>query len=297
MYEIIINITCAIISVVLSAVAIIISIVQFRKTNKISQEIDRRETNRYREQVTIKAKKFITKYNETDEIQLIALCMTADLFDSVHPYRRSIYKEWCALGDDVKKEILRLRKFDIGYENFYPATDFLKISLSHLKEIIDEFYGKEYYDTMFYDGAKYFLACINEFKEKLENEANYYIGDWVNSPIFTMPFNLKDAITDIASKFDLERIIRVKDKEFSFIGKDKPLNYYFSTGENYCAGYICCLLAIYCPIYKYSSQNLKFENYGFINDFAGFNDWYLEDLFLQGLLNLNLYREINLATE
>ncbi len=174
--ETIIEIICAVASVALSIAAIIISIIQFHKTNKISQEIDRRETNRYREQVTIEAKKFITKYNETDEIQLIALCMTADLFDSVHPYRRSIYKEWCALSTDVKKEIISLRNFDIGYENFYAEKTFWDASLAHLKQIINDNYSSDFsenpYNNIFYDSAKYLLK--GAYNENLVSKSKFY---------------------------------------------------------------------------------------------------------------------------
>lgn len=86
--ESIIQIICATASVIIAVVSIIISIVQFKKLSHVQKLIDKRDIDRYNENVNIDARKFITKYNETDEIQLLALCLVA-LYGTIYSFENS----------------------------------------------------------------------------------------------------------------------------------------------------------------------------------------------------------------
>lgn len=296
--ESIIQIICAIASVIIAVVAIIISIIQFKKTSHVQKLIDKRDIDRYNENVNIEARKFITKYNETDEIQLLALCLVADFYNDVHPYNRKIYKEWCSLSNDVKKEILKLRKFDISYDIFFNKENFFDLSLKQLKKVLTDNYDESLYERLFYDSAKYYLRSINVYKKIKVSNVNIVIGNKKSILKTNVNVRLWDIITDILCKKEIKYdIVTNEGKKEMFNSLKKNVINYFQNVEETSACYICCLVALYGIIYSFANSNLKFDNYGFIDDYASKEDWKLEDLFLYSLLVINMYQEKNFVKE
>ena len=135
----VISIICSILGIVIAIISLIVSIVFFKSQRKFEKNMDERDLKmqeeqckidekRYQEQIAkedklqkehneAEALKFIQKYNKTDEIQLLALCVIASKYDATFPYRRQIYKDFCCLNHDIQKEILNKMNLDIRLMN------------------------------------------------------------------------------------------------------------------------------------------------------------------------------------
>ena len=298
----IISIICSIIGIVITGISLAVSIIIFKSQRKLENSLNERDEKRYNSKVEADAIKFIQKYSANNEIQLLALCVIAKKFDSTFPYRRQIYKDFCCLNDDIQKEVLRkmgidLKLMDLVNKNFFDQC--LKLLKNDLKKYYPDY--ESFYDDHFYDGAKYFCRAIKHYRnEKVPNlKVLYSNGILADFKDYT------EIVTSILAKtFDEEHLTRSTDLN----DKDK-INYLFnlntdlgsacSSQNEIVIDYLQCLIAKFVPIFLYEGtqeyeeeieKGNSIENIGYYCDYFACNDdYFMEDIFLDALLTLNVY--------
>lgn len=282
-----------VISIILSFFGLITSIIAIIISERNAKRIEKRDDCRHLEQVRIDAISFIQKYNCDDEIQLIGLAIIADNYDKMFPYKRAFYKDWLLLTDEVKKKVLDELDFD-GDILFYNKS-FFDDDMSYLKSIIEEFYlDPNFYNETFYDGQKYLRRSLERYNK--EKPVDEIIGYKLSNLLGKNPCKFKDVITDILAKCnaDIElnsgETFNTKSMKILDCKRIDNGNYgNFKSGDERVACYLCNLVTRFVPIY-YSKNNCALERYGYIEDFAFTNDWYMEDDFLFSLFCLHFYR-------
>ena len=297
----IISIICSIIGIIIAGISLAVSIIIFKSQRKLENSLNERDEKRYNSQVEADANKFIQKYNVNDEIQLLALCVIAKKYDSTFPYRRQIYKDFCCLNDDVQIEVLKkmdidLRLMDLDNKNFFDnCLELLKVDLKKYFPSYESFYSDH-----FYDGAKYFYRSIKNYKDEKVPEINVTFSNGIKATYV----KFDDIVTDILARVDYKDYLKPLNE---LSDKDK-INYLFNIntdlgsargGQEIVMDYLECLIAKYVPIYLYKhkpeyeeelEKGNAIENIGYYCDYFAFkDDYYMEDLFLEALLTLNVY--------
>ena len=131
----IVSIVCSILGLVLTVIGLWLTWFIYRRQVKLEERINLKDEEKYKLQIQSEARAFIQKYNEDDEIQLLGLCVIADKYDSAFPYRRLIYKDYCCLNEDVKKELVHILNININLFEF-EANDFYEASLIKIEEYL-----------------------------------------------------------------------------------------------------------------------------------------------------------------
>lgn len=297
----IISIICSIIGIVIAGISLSVSIIIFKSQRKLENSLNERDEKRYNSQVEADAIKFIQKYNANNEIQLLALCVIAKKYDSTFPYRRQIYKDFCCLNDDVQIEVLRKMDIDLRLMNL-ESKNFFEHCLNLLKDDLKKYYPdyQSFYDEHFYDGAKYLYRSLENYKNEKVPELNVVYSNGVLAEFK----KYDDIVTDILAKVDYKDYLKALNE---LSDKDK-ISYLFNIntdlgsargGQEIVMDYLECLIAKYVPIYLYNhkpeyEEELEkgnvIENIGYYCDYFAFkDDYYMEDLFLESLLTLNVY--------
>lgn len=297
----IISVICSIIGIIIAGISLAVSIIIFKSQRKLENSINERDEKRYHSQVEADANKFIQKYNANDEIQLLALCVIAKKYDSTVPYRRQIYKDFCCLNDEVKREVLRKMDIDLRLMNL-ERKNFFDHCLDLLKEDLKKYYPdyQSFYDDHFYDGAKYLYRSLENYKNEKVPELKVVYSNGVLAEFK----KYDDIVTDILARVDYKDYLKPLNE---LSDKDK-ISYLFNIntdlgsalgGQEIVMDYLECLIAKYVPIYLYNhkpeyeeelEKGNTIENIGYYCDYFAFkDDYYMEDLFLEALLTLNVY--------
>lgn len=297
----IISIICSIIGIIIAGISLAVSIIIFKSQRKLENSINERDEKRYNSQVEADANKFIQKYNVNDEIQLLALCVIAKKYDSTFPYRRQIYKDFCCLNDEVQREVLRKMDIDLRLMNL-ERKNFFEHCLDLLKDDLKKYYPdyQSFYDDHFYDGAKYFYRSLKNYKNEKVPELNVVYSNGVLAEFK----KYDDIVTDVLGKVDFKHYLKSLNE---LSDKDK-ISYLFNLntdlgsargGQEIVMDFLECLIAKYVPIYLYNhkpeyEEEIKkgniIENIGYYCDYFTYkDDYYMEDLFLEALLTLNVY--------
>lgn len=282
-----------VISIILSFLSLIVAIIAIIISERNAKRIEKRDDYRHLEQVETDAIRFIQKYNVDNEIQLIGLAIIADNYDKMFPYKRAFYKGWFLLTDEVKKKVLN----ELGFDDdilFY-NKNFFDEDMLYLKSIIEEFYlDPNFYSETFYDGQKYLRRSLERHNK--EKPVDEIIGYKLSKLFGKIPCKFKDVITDILAKCSVD--VELNDGE-SFNTKNMKISDCKNITNGSCGNsksgdervtcFLCNLVTRFVPIY-YSENNCVLERYGYIEDFAFTNDWYMEDDFLFSLFCLHFYR-------
>lgn len=251
-----------------------------KKVKDFEVKQDIRDEQRRNEQIYADATKFIQKYNKNghkSEIYLIPLCVAAYKYDSIYPYQREIYREFCSLTEDVQNEILKRLDIDIvsfKYDNYF--FDMLK----RIIKTIEIYYNNDAKDCYFYDGGKYLKMALTRYgTEKVLDDLRYKLGDETKR-IFSLSTDMlasnlhKDEMKDFKEYLtDLLACHKNENPLSSLLG-------YFQQNDEIIASYICCLIAKYSVIYNHIETDNE-ENLGYDCDYSG--DRFMEDLFLDTL--------------
>lgn len=259
-----------------------------QKMKDIETRQDKREELRRQDDIYAEATRFIQKYNQNgyqSEILLLPLCVAAYKYNSVFPYHRDIYREFCSLTEDVQNEILRRQEIDlkcVKCENYY------SVILSKILNNNKKRYPNDSDNRLFYDDAKYFHRALTLY-------GNKYIPSDLRCEIDIDEANArKSPIIMISGK-------QAKDMSFeahitnllAYHKNETPLSDLlpcFQDCDEIIAAYICCLIAKYTAIYNYNESEIetaKEENLGFVYDYNG--QLYMEDLFLNTLHTVENY--------
>jgi len=297
----IISFICSILGTVIAGISLAVSIIIFKSQRKLENSLNERDEKRYNSQIEADANKFIQKYNVNDEIQLLALCVIAKKYDSTFPYRRQIYKDFCCLNDEVQREVLRKMDIDLRLMNL-ERKNFFEHCLDLLKEDLKKYYPdyQSFYDDHFYDGAKYLYRSLENYKNEKVPELKVVYSNGVLAEFK----KYDDIVTDILARVDYKDYLKPLNE---LSDKDK-ISYLFNIntdlgsalgGQEIVMDYLECLIAKYVPIYLYNhkpeyeeelEKGNAIENIGYYCDYFAFkDDYYMEDLFLEALLTLNVY--------
>lgn len=229
-----------------------------KRVKDFETQQDIRDEKRRTEQIYAESTRFIQKYSKDNlesEIYLLPLCVTAYKYNPVYPYRREIYREFCALTEEVQNEILKRQKIDIKSQKCEKYYDKM---LARVMRNIEISYPGDCPDRYFYDRGKY-------FKMALEN--------------------------DLVSKEspDLDQLIRRDIEDRLAYHKDKrPLESMlndFQASDKTLAAYMCCLIALYSAVYNFDCA--EGVNLGNECDFQGKKC--MEDIFLESLHNVEYW--------
>jgi len=297
----IISIICSIVGIIIAGISLTVSIIIFKSQRKLENNLNERDEKRYDSQIEADAIKFIQKYNVDDEIQLLALCVIAQKYDSTFPYRRQIYKDFCCLTNDVQREVLKKMNIDLRLLSI-DSPDFFKKCLTLLNNDLLKYYPNypSFFKEHFYEGAKYFSNSIEKYKNAKVPSLTVTFSNGVHATFV----KYDDVATDILARVDYKDYLKSLDGL-----SDKERIYFLFNlntdlgsargGEEIVIDYLECLIAKYVPIYlyKHSPEYEKeidngnaIENVGYYCDYFAYkDDYYMEDLFLEALLTLNVY--------
>lgn len=290
----IVSIVCSILGLVLTVIGLWLTWFIYRRQVKLEERINLKDEEKYKLQIQSEARAFIQKYNEDDEIQLLGLCVIADKYDSAFPYRRQIYKDYCCLNEDVKKELVHILNININLFEL-EANDFYEASLIKIEEYLKGQFPDQpdIFRLRFYDNAKYFEGAIENHKNELV--PNYVLGKVKGS--FENDFRFEELIYRVIGRDDLEIELSNGQK---IIPKDFPVEQLFLTptsdgtavyGKELVISFVCAEIVKYIAMYY--PNNRFILDCGYYSDYFGYNDKYMEDLFLEALLLVNYRKNDN----
>lgn len=254
-----------IVSMVTLIITVIISLKQLRleeNMNQFTQEQAERDEKFRRDSVNAEAIAFIQKYNQdgyNSEIYLLPLCVMAYKYDPTYPYRRAMYRDFCSRTERVRQEILARRNmyYDCREDKSFGGK-ILDLVYKNWRVI----WGESGHFNYFYN-IKRLTEALTEFGSELQHPNH---------------FEIENAVTDllIESKDDPQ----IEDKRCE-------LDMYFGTAESIDVAYLCCLVAKYTACY-YGEYDDTDESVNLVGVYSG--DLYMEDLFLDALLDVHLCR-------
>lgn len=187
-----ISIICAIGSLI---VAIWIGICQVKQGNRMEELALRQDAEAKRQKAQqLKAQRdsFLMKYfNEKDDIYLLPLCWVAALYNPALAYHRNMFREYNMLEEDVQDAICDY----LGLKLDKPKTrglEFYLLCVDAIQKVEEKYRPKERnrYSGLFYEGAKYFLKCLEDYRAK------------------TLPWSISDLeryLYDCLSKYDTDK--------------------------------------------------------------------------------------------
>lgn len=258
------NLIELIVSIITLIVTVIISLRQLHleeEMNKFTKDQAKRDEEFRRDLVNAEAITFIQKYNQdgyNSEIYLLPLCVMAYKYDPTYPYSRAMYRDFCSRTETVRKEILARCNM------YYDCSEDKLFS----KEILDLVYdnwrvvwGESGHFDYFYN-IKRFTEALTEFGSELQHPNH---------------FEIENEVTDLLLASNAEGIE----------SRRKDLDEYFGWAPSIDVAYLCCLVAKYTACY-YGEYNDNDKSVNLVGDYCG--DLYMEDLFLDALLDVYLCR-------
>lgn len=274
------DITSLSVAIISLIVAIILGIVQYKQTknlDKYTKDQDERSEKRHQDFIYSEAMHFIQKYTKTDEIQLLPNCIMAFKFNATNFYRREMYNEFCVMQEEIRDCILKQKNINLDCS---PEKSFYDTCLEYFKLIFESEYGKDIYLRFFYENAKYFkyTLTISGRDHVLKNSS---IKDKVHYLSY---------ITDILSDATQKDPISILFEElYDSINKENHDSF------DELNKFLYCMIVKWVSIYKSPGHILIFENADLNISNGNYEtlhseDWYMEDLFLDALLNLYVYQ-------
>ena len=192
-------------SLMVSVLALTISIVSFRKTE--AARIQRNEE---------KANQFIQDNN--DEILYLPLCLIANSFDNHHKYKRNIYNEFNLLNREIQKEVLKQMQYD-DYEIII-GKGWINKGIGLVKKFIkDNNLGRD----LLYDNAKYFHRAMRYSDLPYDGKVEF---EHIMPDLFGWnykPKGKKRSAENISFDSYLESYLEAKEKDSSAFRKHKNM--------------------------------------------------------------------------
>lgn len=287
------------------AAAIAIAVFQYKQTsdmNDFTRRQDVRDEKRYHQQIHSHAIMFLKDGKHVDDRQLLPLCVIADTYSPVHPYRRDIYKDYCCLPDDVKDEVLAINNITFRKEliNYPAGKQFYELCLNALLCAYKRYLPNEKNldnVTMFYEGGKYLYYAMDYGKERVPDyftdidreHKRFKVSSFGRAFEQRDYMGLKDHITNELAYYHDEQ--PVSDLTVCPVWTaTNPNRVNFGTGDILLACYEANIVAQYIAIfYANSLYQSHTENEDGCNDYyiGDYNEQlYFEDLFLETLFEL-----------
>lgn len=256
-----------IVSIITLMITVVISWKQLRLEKEMhlfAQQQDERDEKFRRDSVNAEAIAFIQKYNQDgvdSEIPLLPLCVIAYKYDPTHPYRRTMYRDFCSRTETVRKEILA--RCNVYYD---------------CRE--DKLFSKKILD----------LVCDNWRVIWGGTEHKHFNYFHKNCKCFTPALTEYGSVLCPVDNFEFEKEVAYllsKSNDDDMVSRRKDLDKYFGWASSIDVAYLCCLVAKYMAI-KHGKYDDNDKSVNLVDDYDG--DLYMEDLFLDALLYVYLCR-------
>ena len=224
--------------------------------------MDKREKDHYDKEIDAKAREFISKYNTSEDPQILLLfaAIMAYKFNSTYTYHRQFYIDFNNLSDDVKNRVLEIRCIICNIDSEQEFYDKMK---NRLLYIIKHQYPNETF-PMFNSSHDYLLDT-------------YKINKKVNMPI-EVEFKIKEYCSN---------------SETPISDINKNLNW--QTVDHELAIFMVNITASFLSLYSINDNDyyLIYEIISNIDEYASYeNDTFTyEDLFLITLSKIYAYND------
>lgn len=256
-----------VVSLIGLAVTIWIARLQFKqgeRMEKLEQEIARRDEARHIDTIQTESANFLIKYNK--ELDLLPLCLMANLYNRTLPYNRKMYVAFNSLSTEVqdlilKKQGIKLPRYD---------GDFYDYCYKHIVKYLNEAYPDERNNHFMYEYGKYFISGIKDYAKE---------QSMINNHKYTC--SLTDDLAGVKQKFkSFEQIILKR------LGKNKNKDKLF-----------CDTLSIaiyYAAIYGTKQDVDNDELLELLPEINGIQ-CRMEDTFLMALLAIYIQSIVNIS--
>lgn len=222
----------------------------------------------------------IQKYSSEgydSEILLLPYCVSAYKYNLTYLYRRKIYREFCAMTEEVQNEVLKRQGIDL---RSFRCNDYYDRLLRNLKDIIK---AKSPGDLdIFYDNGKYLeRALIHHGAKEVPNVRCAVDVDEKVIYDSSSEMDYAEYVTDLLTHHADENPIKTLWYEPTSMGSPY-------LADEILVSYLCCVIARYVALY--SEHESICENDGCALDYNGI--MFMEDEFLRALHELDLHSEI-----
>lgn len=294
-----INSFCSVASL---AAAIIIAYVQYRQARQQQKSEEERnlKENRVRiENIESEVTRFLQKYNSSgsdkdcSELCLLPLCVMASKYNEIFPYRRKIYRDFCALTPDVQKAILVRTKLNYDIEQ---EPRFFDKCVDAIIDAVKRYSPND--RDWFYDNGK-FLSYAIEFcgKDKVpsymckaDEEVERHNVHWNDNQVKML---FEDHIINLIKNSRMEKPIeQLLEEEIWETDEDDKTKIISNTGKwtihecDKAIAFLFCMIAMYLPLqFRKGCLSTGRE---YIDDYPE-DDLYMEDLFLKALHTIYVY--------
>lgn len=287
--NIIISVASAFVAIVTLIATVVIGKIQIKqncKMDKQNRRIDERDEQRRNATIYADATKFILKYSSPKydtEIYLLPLCVIAYKYDSIYPYRREMYREFCSLTEETQNCILKRQNIDVESskcDNFYDNM------LNVLRSDIEKNYPND--RDLYYDNGKYFERALRHHGNKKVINIKCSADEYYTDSLSAMLNSSDKSVMDYEDHITNLLVYKKNDNPIERLMSEKTSIGTPSDDDEFLISYLSCIVAKYVSCYSHSYDDCKYENVGGIDDFQGTK--YMEDLFLDALYYIFLYQ-------
>lgn len=152
-----IQIVLVIIEVMITIYIAILQIKQGNRMEKLERGVLKRDDMRHNDTVQTTATNFLIKYHK--ELDLLPLCLMANMYNRTLPYNRKIYVAFNSLSTEVQDFILQKQEIKLPRYN----GDFYDYCYCSVKKYLDSKYPQQYKGHYLYDYGKYFYRTIENY--------------------------------------------------------------------------------------------------------------------------------------
>lgn len=264
-------------------VAIVIGCGQIYLAKKM-KDFETRQDNcdekRRQDAIYSETTKFIQKYSSEEhdsEILLLPYCIAAYKYNLAYPYRREIYREFCAMTEEVQNEVLKRQGIDL---RSFRCNDYYDRLLRNLKDIIKAKFPGDL--DIFYDNGKYLERALihHGAKEVPKIRCSVDVDEKVICNLAS-EMDYVEHVTNLLTYHADEKPIKILWYESTSMGSP-------DSADEILASYLCCVIARHVALY--SEYESICENDGCALDYNGII--FMEDEFLRALHELDLHSEI-----
>ena len=294
-----INSFCSVASL---AAAIIIAYVQYRQARqqqKSEEERNLKEDCVRIDNIESEVTRFLQKYNSSDfdeecsELCLLPLCVMASKYKEIFPYRRKMYRDFCALTPDVQKAILVRTKLDYDIKQ---EPKFFDKCVDAISDAVKRYSQND--RDWFYDNGKYLSSAI-EFcgKDKVPNymckadeEVERHNAHWNdNQTKMSFEDHVINLIKYSRKEKPIEQLLEEEIWETDEDDKTKIISNIGKWTVHECdkaIAFLFCMIAMYLPL-QFRKECLS-TGREYMDDYPK-DDLYMEDLFLKALHTIYVY--------
>lgn len=265
---------------IISAIGVFYEIGSGRKKQPEGRVVNIAQDQTSTENATVDARSFIQKYNalnnSASEIYLLPLCVTAYKYDALRHWNREIYREFCTLTDDVRREILR--QWGLNYPDMsLIGEEYYNQMVGRIINTIETKYDDSAARNHFFkEHGKYFKRALTRYDAELVPDSLRCELDEEEIAFRKSRRGKLCRNADDSMDFD-EHLTNL----FAYHKDEKPLSVlmdYFCKCDELIATWMCCRVAIVTARYNYK---LDTKSHRFGDDYDG--QMYMEDMFLQAL--------------